>query len=312
MPLLGLYRRLIANTIIIKKEGRLSSGGCKQPPQERRFSLISAATTREPGSTRRIIRRNWVEIAAEECYTSNNNIQSVNFLSFLFYLGALWQIRLGSVMYPLMVHCQLNQKIIRERVGLFDDWDISHHKLIMSFLKTPRPFFIYGLHLAQILHLENAKQSFFSFSFLPIPAQWSAADYRIRTPPPQRVKIRQRSLHKCQQGSCKQLWKVFLIPSSYYYSVTKEKILRAGVTTRNEKLTKARLHLIRKKWKKKKKLLWSMNRWRRRIFQLLLTISSIFISYADDSQFFFRLSSFSLSLSLASSLHQRRASSLDK
>lgn len=89
MPLLGLYRSLIANTIIIKKEGRLSSGGCKQPPQERRFSLISAATTRETGSTRRIIRRNWVEIAAEECYTSNNNIQSVNFLSFLFYLGAL-------------------------------------------------------------------------------------------------------------------------------------------------------------------------------------------------------------------------------
>ena len=38
-----------------------------------------------------------------------------------------------------------------------------------------------------------------------------------------------------------------------------------------------------------------MNRWRRRIFSsLLLTISSIFISYADDSQFFFRLSSFSL------------------
>ncbi len=81
VPLLGLYRSLIANTIIIKK-GRPPFLEAVNNLHKKEGSHSFQLLPLETGSTRRIIRRNWVEITAEECYTSNNNIQSVNFLSF--------------------------------------------------------------------------------------------------------------------------------------------------------------------------------------------------------------------------------------
>ena len=133
--------------------------------------------------------------------------------------------------------------------------------------------------------------------FHSISDQRSAADYHIYTKPSsKRSKI---ANGHCAYMSVRRIMHAavgfFLI---IIQSPNKKggRFFCAGVTTRSENSAVSRLLLPKEKKKEKRKeLLWSMNRWRRRIFSsLLLTISSIFISYADDSQFFFRLSSFSL------------------